>query len=36
MLEDALAAAKAPVFVTPAVQDLARAQEWFTLLEGAG
>ncbi len=35
-LVDALAAAKAPVFVTPAVQDLAQAHEWFTLLEGAG
>lgn len=35
-LEGALAGAKAPIFVTPAVQELSRAQEWFTLLEGAG
>ncbi|WP_426004642.1 ATP-dependent DNA ligase [Paenarthrobacter sp. NyZ202] len=35
-LEDALAAAEPPVYVTPAVTDLERAQEWFVQLEGAG
>ncbi|MEZ2391386.1 ATP-dependent DNA ligase [bacterium RCC_150] len=35
-LERALAGAKAPVFVTPAVKELGQAEEWFTLLEGAG
>jgi ATP-dependent DNA ligase len=35
-LEGALEAAVDPVFVTPAVTELSKAQEWFTLLEGAG
>lgn len=36
LLEDALAAASDPVFVTPATADLAVAREWFTSFEGAG
>ncbi|MCX8454559.1 ATP-dependent DNA ligase [Paenarthrobacter ureafaciens] len=35
-LEKALADAEPPVYVTPAVNDLERAQEWFVQLEGAG
>ncbi|NHW48466.1 ATP-dependent DNA ligase [Paenarthrobacter sp. MSM-2-10-13] len=36
ILERALAEAEPPVYVTPAVTDLERAQEWFVQLEGAG
>ena len=36
VLERALAKAEPPIYVTPAVTDLARAQEWFVQLEGAG
>jgi ATP-dependent DNA ligase len=36
ILERALAKAEPPVYVTPAVTDLERAQEWFVQLEGAG
>ncbi|MFK0003698.1 ATP-dependent DNA ligase [Paenarthrobacter sp. NPDC090522] len=35
-LEEALADAEPPVYVTPAVTDLDRAKEWFVQLEGAG
>ncbi|MFJ5957792.1 ATP-dependent DNA ligase [Paenarthrobacter sp. NPDC092416] len=35
-LERALAKAEPPVYVTPAVADLDKAQEWFVQLEGAG
>lgn len=35
-LVDALAAARAPVHVTPATTDHATAQEWFRRFEGAG
>lgn len=35
-LEEALAAASDPVFITPATADLAEAQDWFTRFEGAG
>ena len=35
-LEEALAAASDPVFVTPATGDLAEAREWFERFEGAG
>ncbi|AFR30881.1 ATP-dependent DNA ligase [Arthrobacter sp. Rue61a] len=36
ILERTLAKADPPVYVTPAVTDLERAQEWFVQLEGAG
>lgn len=36
LLEDALAAASDPVFVTPATADLGEATDWFTRFEGAG
>ncbi|WP_311211991.1 MULTISPECIES: ATP-dependent DNA ligase [unclassified Arthrobacter] len=36
ILERALAKAEPPVYVTPAVTALERAQEWFVQLEGAG
>lgn len=36
LLEDSLAGARDPVFVTPATADLAQAKEWFTQFEGAG
>ncbi|TYL54469.1 ATP-dependent DNA ligase [Agromyces mariniharenae] len=35
-LEEALAAASDPVFITPATADLAEARDWFTRFEGAG
>lgn len=35
-LEDALAAASDPVFITPATADLAEARDWFVRFEGAG
>lgn len=35
-LVEALADAAAPVFVTPATGDMARAREWFDMFEGAG
>jgi ATP-dependent DNA ligase len=35
-LEDALAAAKPPVYVTPATHDLDTARRWFAEFEGAG
>jgi ATP-dependent DNA ligase len=35
-LEEALKDANAPIHVTPATSDLARAHEWFTQFEGAG
>ncbi|MBD0292796.1 MAG: ATP-dependent DNA ligase [Jiangellaceae bacterium] len=35
-LESALAAAAPPVHVTPATSDMAVAQEWFRIFEGAG
>lgn len=35
-LESALAACKAPVYLTPATRDRAIAQEWFEKFEGAG
>jgi ATP-dependent DNA ligase len=36
LLEQALAEASDPVFVTPATGDLAEATDWFTRFEGAG
>lgn len=36
LLEQALAAASDPVFITPATGDLAVAREWFERFEGAG
>jgi ATP-dependent DNA ligase len=36
LLEQALAAASDPVFVTPATGDLAEARDWFERFEGAG
>ncbi|HVN12151.1 MAG TPA: ATP-dependent DNA ligase [Kineosporiaceae bacterium] len=36
LLLDALAPARAPVHVTPATADMARAREWFSTFEGAG
>ena len=36
LLEDALAAARAPVLVTPATRDVGQAQDWFERFEGAG
>jgi len=35
-LEDALASVTAPVFLTPATGDMAVAQQWFEVFEGAG
>ncbi|GAC1609264.1 MAG: ATP-dependent DNA ligase [Mycobacteriales bacterium] len=35
-LEQALAAAAPPVYLTPATEDIALAREWFTTFEGAG
>ena len=35
-LEEALAAASDPVFITPATADLDEARDWFTRFEGAG
>jgi ATP-dependent DNA ligase len=35
-LEKALAAARPPIFLTPATRDRARAQDWFSRFEGAG
>ncbi len=35
-LEEALAGAKPPIHVTPATQDRAVAQDWFSRFEGAG
>ncbi|HEX6364899.1 MAG TPA: ATP-dependent DNA ligase [Agromyces sp.] len=35
-LEEALAGASDPVFITPATADLAEARDWFTRFEGAG
>ena len=35
-LEQALAGARAPVYVTPATNDMATAHRWFDLFEGAG
>jgi len=35
-LEEALAAASDPVFLTPATADLAEARDWFVRFEGAG
>jgi ATP-dependent DNA ligase len=35
-LEEALAAARPPVYVTPATRDRDRAVEWFSQFEGAG
>src|SRR3954451_20922941 len=35
-LEQALAASAAPVYLTPATYDVAEAEEWFTVFEGAG
>ena len=36
MLEEALADAEPPIYVTPATQDLAVARQWFEQFEGAG
>ena len=36
LLEESLADAVPPVFVTPATEDEALAERWFTLFEGAG
>ncbi|WP_394552770.1 ATP-dependent DNA ligase [Agromyces sp. MMS24-JH15] len=36
LLEDALAGASDPVFLTPATTDLEEARDWFTRFEGAG
>jgi ATP-dependent DNA ligase len=36
LLVQALSAAKAPVYCTPATSDLATAQQWFGIFEGAG
>lgn len=36
LLEQALADAKDPVFLTPKTNDVATAQDWFTQFEGAG
>ena len=36
LLEEALAGASDPVFITPATADLAEARDWFTRFEGAG
>jgi ATP-dependent DNA ligase len=36
VLEEALAAVRPPVHVTPATQDLATARGWFEVFEGAG
>ena len=36
LLEDALGAAAAPVYLTPATRDKAVATEWFSQFEGAG
>jgi ATP-dependent DNA ligase len=36
VLEDALAHARAPVYVTPATRDRATALQWFSQFEGAG
>jgi ATP-dependent DNA ligase len=36
LLEEALAAARPPVYVTPATRDRDRAVEWFSQFEGAG
>jgi ATP-dependent DNA ligase len=36
MLEEALAAARPPVYVTPATRDRDRAVQWFSQFEGAG
>ncbi len=36
LLEQALASARPPVHVAPGTRDLAVAQEWFTVFEGAG
>ncbi|BEP16202.1 ATP-dependent DNA ligase [Acidothermaceae bacterium B102] len=35
-LEQALKSAAAPVYLTPATYDVAEAEEWFTVFEGAG
>jgi ATP-dependent DNA ligase len=35
-LVQALATAKAPIFITPSTDDRALAEEWFTTFEGAG
>ena len=35
-LEQALASAAAPVYLTPATYDVAEAEDWFTVFEGAG
>ena len=36
LLVEALSAAKAPIYCTPATGDLALAQDWFGIFEGAG
>ena len=36
LLEDVLAAATAPLYLTPATTDAAKAEDWFTRFEGAG
>jgi ATP-dependent DNA ligase len=36
LLVEALAAAKAPVYCTPATEDLTLARDWFSIFEGAG
>ena len=36
LLVEALSAARAPVYVTPATGDLALARDWFGMFEGAG
>src|ERR1700684_4533106 len=36
LLEEALAAARAPVYVTPATRDRELAVQWFSQFEGAG
>jgi ATP-dependent DNA ligase len=36
MLVEALSAAKAPIYCTPATGDLALARDWFGIFEGAG
>jgi ATP-dependent DNA ligase len=36
LLEQALAAARPPIYVTPATTDPALARDWFSLFEGAG
>ena len=36
LLEAALAAAQAPIYVTPATRDLETARQWFAEFEGAG